>query len=453
MTDVPGHTIGMVPIMHDADIRFLHIGVNQATPLPPVPPIFKWKYDNKEIIVMYQGDYGEVAEFDDFIVYFAHTHDNLGPQSANEVKKIYKTICNEYPDYKIKAATLDDVARRIETLKDLPIIDKEIGDTWIHGAGTDPQKISRYRNVLRYISEHKNSDVDLTDNLLLIPEHTCGMDVKTHFHDLRHYTPLQMNKCKDKRRKIEKSWEEQRNYVYNAEKLLNIKTDYPINEPDLSLYEETEIPDNFNIEVSWQIFDRDDYNRYKKDYMRSHVYWAIWDFTKVGLPQYQRDIYDAKIVKCYKNGDDIIYKLEFDSQIAKKHGLPYFYLQLKENRIELKWFGKKASRIPQACWLKIKGLNEDWELNKMDVWIKPDDILGSPLISAVDQGVRNKDYVIKPLDSVLVAPYGRKLLQYNVKEKNQDLYFNLYNNIWNTNFPIWYSDDALFRFDILQITN
>ena len=89
----------------------------------------------------------------------------------------------------------------------------------------------------------------------------------------------------------------------------------------------------------------------------------------------------------------------------------------------------------------------------MDVWIKPDDILGSPLISAVDQGVRNKDYVIKPLDSVLVAPYGRKLLQYNVKEKNQDLYFNLYNNIWNTNFPIWYSDDALFRFDILQITN
>ena len=23
---------------------------------------------------------------------------------------------------------------------------------------------------------------------------------------------------------------------------------------------------------------------------------------------------------------------------------------------------------------------------------------------------------------------------------------NLYNNIWNTNFPMWYSDDALFRF-------
>ena len=29
-------------------------------------------------------------------------------------------------------------------------------------------------------------------------------------------------------------------------------------------------------------------------------------------------------------------------------------------------------------------------------------------------------------------------------------YFNLYNNIWNTNFPMWYSDDAMFRFLITK---
>ena len=28
------------------------------------------------------------------------------------------------------------------------------------------------------------------------------------------------------------------------------------------------------------------------------------------------------------------------------------------------------------------------------------------------------------------------------------VWFNLYNNMWNTNFPMWYDEDALFRFRI-----
>jgi hypothetical protein len=26
------------------------------------------------------------------------------------------------------------------------------------------------------------------------------------------------------------------------------------------------------------------------------------------------------------------------------------------------------------------------------------------------------------------------------------MHFNLYNNVWGTNFPMWYEDDARFRF-------
>ena len=48
------------------------------------------------------------------------------------------------------------------------------------------------------------------------------------------------------------------------------------------------------------------------------------------------------------------------------------------------------------------------------------------------------------------APFGRRLLQYNCGDARQDMYFNLYNNIWNTNFPLWYSDDAVFRFTITE---
>ena len=90
-------------------------------------------------------------------------------------------------------------------------------------------------------------------------------------------------------------------------------------------------------------------------------------------------------------------------------------------------------------------------LRKMGQWIKPEEIIGSPLILAVDQGICNGEVQIEPLDACLVAPFGRKLLDYPAAGEalgEQGLYFNLYNNIWNTNFPMWYSDDTRFRFRI-----
>src|SRR5947209_19372331 len=60
MTDVPGHTRGIVPLIDQAGITFLDIGVNPASTLPAVSPAFVWKDSNAaEVIVMYQrGAYG-----------------------------------------------------------------------------------------------------------------------------------------------------------------------------------------------------------------------------------------------------------------------------------------------------------------------------------------------------------------------------------------------------------
>ncbi len=445
MTDVPGHTIAICPILEQAGVSFLHIGVNPATPLPPVPPIFKWELRDSAITVMYQGDYGEVADFDDFVVYFAHTNDNLGPQSADEIKDIYEQVRAKYPDCDLKAATLNDAAERIATLENLPVVENEIGDTWIHGAATDPQKLSRYKRVLRYIEE-KDIKADFSHNLLLVPEHTWGMCVQKYCHDTEHFLPEELDKIPQKEI-IEKSWTEQRGYVEATEKMLGLDADYDTNEPDLSGWAECDFNGNAEFELCWQIFDNSDYQRYKDTYMRSFVEWAIWDFTKVGLPDYEGGVYSAKVKKAYKCGSERLLRLEFDNDAAEKFGLPYFYVRLSKGDIEIKWFGKKASRLPQACWFKINSLEENWELCKMGEWIKADSIIGSPLISAAEK-VRNGNTVIELLDSALVAPFGKKLLHYNEKNLCQDLYFNLYNNIWNTNFPIWYSDDAIFRFKI-----
>ena len=87
----------------------------------------------------------------------------------------------------------------------------------------------------------------------------------------------------------------------------------------------------------------------------------------------------------------------------------------------------------------------------MGRWIKPENILGSPLIMATDNGITNGEVDILPLDSALVAPFGRRLLDFELNPKGEDMYFNLYNNIWNTNFPMWYSDDTRFRFQIKSL--
>ena len=59
MTDVPGHTRSIVSPMSRAGIRFLHIGVNPACPIPNVPEFCRWRdTDGSELILVYQQDYG-----------------------------------------------------------------------------------------------------------------------------------------------------------------------------------------------------------------------------------------------------------------------------------------------------------------------------------------------------------------------------------------------------------
>lgn len=43
MTDVPGHTRGIVAPFYKAGIRFLHVGVNSACSVPDVPPFCRWR--------------------------------------------------------------------------------------------------------------------------------------------------------------------------------------------------------------------------------------------------------------------------------------------------------------------------------------------------------------------------------------------------------------------------
>jgi hypothetical protein len=55
---------------------------------------------------------------------------------------------------------------------------------------------------------------------------------------------------------------------------------------------------------------------------------------------------------------------------------------------------------------------------------------------------------VVPLDSPLLSIGERKLLRFDGRfaDPAGGLHFNLYNNIWGTNFPLWYGEDGRTRF-------
>jgi len=146
-TDVPGHTRGIVPLLAEAGVKFLQVGVNGGSTVPGVPPLFRWQDPTgSELMVMYEGSYGKtfILPGGEQALAFGHSMDNLGPQNEAEVSEIYRLLREEHPMANVFASTLNAFAEHLQPLKDsLPVITQEIGDSWIHGVGSDPVKVSQ----------------------------------------------------------------------------------------------------------------------------------------------------------------------------------------------------------------------------------------------------------------------------------------------------------------------
>lgn len=445
MTDVPGHTVGLVPMLRRRGIELLHIGVNPATPLPDVPEVFYWKCGDDQIAVIYNRDYGEICELGDFALAFGFTGDNHGPQGGEQLAEVYRNLQEKYPDAVIRASTLDEAAEKMRGL-DLPVIEGEIGDSWIHGVGTDPTKTRLYREILRKTTDFSGTDINNT--LLLVPEHTWGLNLQTKFPNSEDWTPAQMEACTDPQKNFfAGSWDEQRAYVTDAAKLLGV---------DLSDAAAVCVPDTTTMKpfdgqprskVVYQLYDRNDYDRFAHTYLRFFEGWPQWDFTKNNLPEYCGGTYSPHVTGAFTDGDSRIFRMEFDEDIRIFAGLPTIYLIECEESVELRWFGKGSNRMPEAFWLQIPEAADAKELYKLGMWVDPANAVGMRDLHAV-WAVRGEKYEVEPLDTALAAPFGPRLLHWKEPIDGPDLYFNLYNNIWNTNFPMWFSDDAKFRFNI-----
>ena len=383
MTDVPGHTRSMIPLLESAGVKFLHIGVNPSSTRPAVPDLFRWESGNGEsVIVMYNGDYGQMTEIgkSGTAVYFAHTGDNRGPQSAEEIRKVYRELHGRFPEAELAAGTLEDVAEAVEqAVKDgrveLPVVTQEIGDTWIFGTASDPGKVSKYRALLRLKEELPEEDMEkIYRHLILVPEHTWGLDEKMWLgrqlengelegeHRYFKKEDFLREKTTEKFRNMELSWQEQRDYVEDAVNSLSGESlaraqravsEYKRPLTDLTGYEKKEPGQLMEIggyEVSvgedgsidtlsrdgrvladkehrlgsfvYEVFSQEEYDRYLKQYVISDESWAIEDDSKIGIAEaidhYRQ--YRPEKTEVWTKGNELVIRMKLPEEAVRLYG-------------------------------------------------------------------------------------------------------------------------------------
>src|SRR5690606_15014861 len=174
--------------------------------------------------------YGGVTQVEgmDDVLAVVLTGDNVGPPSEAAVAATYDALRRDYPDARVIGSSLDAYAVALDAARDhLSVVTAEIGDTWIQGVGTDPTKVRHYRELSRLRRAWLERDLSTADrarvdamsrHLVMIPEHTWGMDEKTHLADYERYDAAGLADLRqsDAGRRCEASWAEQSSYVAAA---------------------------------------------------------------------------------------------------------------------------------------------------------------------------------------------------------------------------------------------
>jgi hypothetical protein len=385
MTDVPGHTIGLVGPLSEGGVKFLHIGVNSASTPPDVPNLFAWKdRTGATLIVMYQHKgYGGVVVIpgSGLAIAIEMADDNAGPHSLEEIRRIYADLRRQFPGAQIKASNFSEIANAVEAYRDqFPVVTDEIGDTWIHGVPSDPIKVARYRELARlrkeWIADGHIAIGDATDlaflrKFSLSAEHTWGTDTKTYLdHD--HYKPSDLEEVLEKSgyQKMVTSWAEKRRNIDDAvatlpapmrsqavTRLSRLKPVTPSTEglkifkaaKDLEtvhfvvgLDEKTGAirrlrrksdsrewasPDHPLALFSYQTLSADDYARFMASYVTSKADWAPQDFGKPNIDHFgaRSRSWTPTLVNCWSGtgpeGLRVLARLKIDDASAEKSGV------------------------------------------------------------------------------------------------------------------------------------
>lgn len=123
---------------------------------------------------------------------------------------------------------------------------------------------------------------------------------------------------------------------------------------------------------------------------------------------------------------------------------------------DVSWFDKDASRLTEAIYLRLYPANGALTLTKLGEDIAPCTIAskGGRNLHAV-RNIRlatQKDaFRFVNYHSPLISVGKGKILEFDNKLEDfskNGISYVLYNNVWGTNFPLWYEENARFGFKI-----
>lgn len=549
--DVPGLTQAVIPSLVQKGIVGVSVGVNPGTSPPAVPKLFTWKFEDSAILATWHpGGYplgpgptpakpGGLSRRDcvtvdgfNHALCYAFIQDNGGPpKDVLEILNYYEIMRKEFPGAKVKASTFDEFFEAVQPIKSqLPVVTKEIGDTWIQGIASDPNKMSRYRAFISALSSCFMTDQcdygdrrirDAVRFIIKPPEHTWGLP---GVRDAVNWTNAEFIRARQGQsyRDCEAAWLEQRHFIDVAmEKVkghpLAYMAQYQMDqltpkEPDLTDYDAVEdkeqifkcedgveisfsetgsihrLYDAYNKidwasgpgtfgEIQYYTYNETDFNEMAAQY--NYYGGAGYDkpnSTKYAHPESRQ--WFTQLTTIYKSRHpapacDLLLKIEMKDRVTSdRYGAPPMYWlhymshKMTDNRggfdVTLQWFKKPPTRLAEAIMYHFSpaspgGRNSVpeymWHVSKVGHLVDPGNVVlnGSQYVHAVDNGV----YFTKitgnglqfhtfdvPLVSIATktrAPYPfpvplRPISQTDVT----GVAFTLYNNIWNTNYILWY---------------
>jgi len=227
MTDVLRHPMAIIRKMEEHGVKYLHLGSNGGFKFPSLPSAFLWRDGDNELVVQCNGEYGSACYFEgmDEVMEFAHTNDNHGPQSEAEIERIYALLAEKYPNAEIFGSCMDAFAQTLLKCKDkLPVITEDFGDGNIDQVCIDPIRSTRYRILIELKNKWKSEGrfEKLTflqydgfmSNMMLVAEHTCGMDFSHSVGDYVNWSKKDFQAAK----KADKTTGEHFNYRLRAYK-------------------------------------------------------------------------------------------------------------------------------------------------------------------------------------------------------------------------------------------
>lgn len=530
MTDVPGHTRGLIAPLAAHGVTFLDIGVNGGSHPADVPLFFVWQ-DSRggSLVMMYHHEYGDVGRVpgSDLAVAIIVRGDNSGPHKPQEIDAIYAELAQRYPNAHITATNLSEIANAVQPFRShLPVVTQEIGDTWIYGVASDPLKVARYREVARlrrkWIAQGSFHQGDATDmallrKVLLEPEHTWGTDTKTWL-DFEHYKPADLAQVIHTKNYevVQFSWHEKRQDLLDgiatlpqelrqeaeaairalepAEPTMNGAAPHPAEqEIETPHYVIGFDPATGSIRrlrgkqsgrewasaehplalFSYQTLSQEDYDGFFDRYIISHADWVAKDFGKPNIERYgavSRTWHPSLSELSVANdsgGIRVLAKLAIEDATVQQSGVTAYpekmYLELflpndqPEIHLNFSWFGKPATRMPEALWLTfnpVAGDPKGWMLEKSGESVSPFDVVpdGSRRMHAVSSGFSYRDgkdtLRVETVDAPLIAVGERSPLNFSREQPDLSggMHSCLFNNAWGTNYIMWYGENMRIRY-------